>query len=349
MFWEGRGWEDREPEGGQYCRGTAVLRRPFNDVERSALEKRVWSLKCAVAPPQEEHRDSLLAAIVGMLGAFPAMQRYDELTGLALAAAYLWSARERPPWAILKACHMVRSGTAGLNRAFCPSEPEFNAVAERCASAWVDALRRAKELLRGVDRETRAKQLLAGKDLRPAHRLTSPNRQVATASTPHALSPTSKHARHGSPIRPWAEGCGAAGRRPVLRARRLWLARDRLRAPRRGRARALPSLLATRHCGATAQPYRKATRVASRFPWRLALVASMRPSMGYSQGRGFTIREGRLMVTRADRARRKLRGGSIDIEWEEKTRVTAQVGQAFFHGRPEIFLDSGISFRFKDS
>ena len=29
--------------------------------------------------------------------------------------------------------------------------------------------------------------------------------------------------------------------------------------------------------------------------------------------------------------------------------VTAQVGQAFFHGRPEIFLDSGISFRFKDS
>jgi len=31
------------------------------------------------------------------------------------------------------------------------------------------------------------------------------------------------------------------------------------------------------------------------------------------------------------------------------TIVTAQVGQAFFHGRPEIFLDSGISFRFKDS
>ena len=46
--------------------------------------------------------------------------------------------------------------------------------------------------------------------------------------------------------------------------------------------------------------------------------------MGYSQGRGFTIREGRLMVTRADRARRKLRGGSIDIEWEEKTRKKIQ-------------------------
>jgi hypothetical protein len=75
MFWEGRGWEERRPEGGQYCRGTAVLRRPFTEAERSALEERVWSLKCAIAPPQEEHRDSLLAAIVGMLGAFPAMQR----------------------------------------------------------------------------------------------------------------------------------------------------------------------------------------------------------------------------------------------------------------------------------
>jgi hypothetical protein len=29
--------------------------------------------------------------------------------------------------------------------------------------------------------------------------------------------------------------------------------------------------------------------------------------------------------------------------------VTAQVGQAFFTVEPEIFLDSGISFRFKDS
>jgi hypothetical protein len=98
-----------------------------------------------------------------MLGAFPAMQRYDDLTALAIAAAYLWSARERPHWATLKACDMVRSGSAGLNRAFCPSEPEFNAIAERCADAYVSALRRAEELLAGVDAQTRAKQLLAGK------------------------------------------------------------------------------------------------------------------------------------------------------------------------------------------
>ena len=37
--------------------------------------------------------------------------------------------------------------------------------------------------------------------------------------------------------------------------------------------------------------------------------------------------------------------------WPEKVteKVTAQVGQAFFTVEPEIFLDSGISFRFKDS
>jgi hypothetical protein len=84
-------------------RGTAVLRRPFTAAERSALDDRVWSLSCAVAPPQEAHRNALLAAITGMLGAFPMMQRHDELTALAIAASYLWSAREQPHWAILKA------------------------------------------------------------------------------------------------------------------------------------------------------------------------------------------------------------------------------------------------------
>jgi hypothetical protein len=159
MFWEG-GSASSEAYAH---RGVPVLRRPFTDAERSALEVRIWSLTCAVAPSQEAHRDALLAAIVSMLGGFPAMQRYDELTGLAIAAAYLWSARERPHWAILKACGLVRSGTAGLNRAFCPSEPEFNAIAERCADAYVSALRRTKELRAAVDAQTRSKQLLAGK------------------------------------------------------------------------------------------------------------------------------------------------------------------------------------------
>jgi hypothetical protein len=145
-FWEGGSASDDE-HGERARRGTPVLRRPFTEAERSALEERVWSLSCAVAPPQEAHRNALLASISGMLGAFPMMQRHDELTGLAMVASYLWSAREQPHWAILKACNMVRSGIGGLNRAFCPSEPEFNTIAGRCAEAYVDALRRTKRLL----------------------------------------------------------------------------------------------------------------------------------------------------------------------------------------------------------
>jgi hypothetical protein len=42
---------------------------------------------------------------------------------------------------------MVRSGTAGLNHAFCPTEPEFNAIAGRCAEFYARLLRRTKQLL----------------------------------------------------------------------------------------------------------------------------------------------------------------------------------------------------------
>jgi hypothetical protein len=195
MFWEGG-------SASGESKGMAVLRRPFTDVERTALEERVWSLTCAVAPPQEADRDTLLEAISGMLGAFPAMQRHDDLTAMAIAAGYLWTARERPPWAILKACGLVRSGAAGLNRAFCPSEPEFNAIAERCTAAWVDALRRTKELLAGIDRQTRAKQLLAGK--------------AASAPRPPTPRPNDRKLPSG-------DGKHAARALADLEARKTWL------------------------------------------------------------------------------------------------------------------------------
>jgi hypothetical protein len=75
-------------------------------------------------------------------------------------------------------------------------------------------------------------------------------------------------------------------------------------------------------------------RAVSRGPWVLAqaFVCPHRmradreaPGANTPGGRGLAgCREGRLMVTRADRPRRKLRGGSIDIEWEEKTRRKIQ-------------------------
>ena len=38
-----------------------------------------------------------------MLGAFPSMQRLDKSTALSITLGYLWTVRERPHWAIVRA------------------------------------------------------------------------------------------------------------------------------------------------------------------------------------------------------------------------------------------------------
>jgi hypothetical protein len=42
---------------------------------------------------------------------------------------------------------MVRLGTAGLNPAYCPSEPEFNILIGRLVDPYVDALPRTERLM----------------------------------------------------------------------------------------------------------------------------------------------------------------------------------------------------------
>jgi len=88
-----------------------------------------------------------LRTITGMIGAFPVMQKYDQTTALGMVGAYLSTARERPHWAIVKAAAMIRSGNAGLNPGFCPSEPEFNILVGRLVEPYLEALRRAERLL----------------------------------------------------------------------------------------------------------------------------------------------------------------------------------------------------------
>jgi hypothetical protein len=128
--------------------GQVTLARPLSDTSRLALERRAHELQCAVAPYSDEHRDEVLGAISGMLGGFPSMQRYDQVAALGMAAAYAWTVRERPPWAIQHGCNLIRSGEAGLNRAYCPTEPEFNQLAKRVAAPYVEALRRSRQLLK---------------------------------------------------------------------------------------------------------------------------------------------------------------------------------------------------------
>jgi hypothetical protein len=127
--------------------GQLTLPPPLGDETRSRLTTRAHDLERAIAPCREEHRDRLLGAIAGMLGAFPTMQRHDRVAALGMAAAYLWTVRERPPWAIVNGCNLVRVGQAGLNRSFCPSEPEFSDIVKRLVAPYVDALRRVRLLL----------------------------------------------------------------------------------------------------------------------------------------------------------------------------------------------------------
>jgi hypothetical protein len=127
--------------------GTPVLRRRLTDEEKSALEQRASHLRNALAPWPESSRDKLLEETSGMLGAFPWMQRLDEEAAMSMAAAYLWTARERPHWAIIKACEMVRAGTAGFNPSYCPSEPEFNLMIGRLIAGYVNRLAATERLL----------------------------------------------------------------------------------------------------------------------------------------------------------------------------------------------------------
>jgi hypothetical protein len=97
MFWDGR-----------VDTGVPVLRRPLTVAEKSVLEQRENELRSALAPWPESTRETLLGEINGMLGAFPSMQRLDDEAALTIAAAYLWTARDRPHWAIVKGCKLER-------------------------------------------------------------------------------------------------------------------------------------------------------------------------------------------------------------------------------------------------
>src|SRR5215471_651633 len=136
-FWFGSGEKKGKP----------LLRRELTLEERQALERRRHDLRCAVAEADPESRDDLLGAISGMLGAFPAMQRHNVATSLAIAASYLWSAREYPHWAIMRACQQVRENSAGLNPSFCPSEPEFVGICLNLVSGYARQLAATEAIL----------------------------------------------------------------------------------------------------------------------------------------------------------------------------------------------------------
>jgi hypothetical protein len=133
---------------GGVASGTPVLRRALKASEQSKLERRVIELRRTVAPFDSRNRDSLIQAISGMIGSYQMMQKFNKATALTITAGYLWTARQRPHWAIKKACAMVRDGTAGLNPMYCPSEAEFNLLIGRLIEPYTNALHNVERLIK---------------------------------------------------------------------------------------------------------------------------------------------------------------------------------------------------------
>ena len=98
-----RGIPDRVVIWWQDGAAMPELRRPWSDEEKLALNRRADDLRTALLPWPQPSRNTLLQEISGMLGAFPSMQRLDKSTALSITLGYLWTVRERPHWAIVRA------------------------------------------------------------------------------------------------------------------------------------------------------------------------------------------------------------------------------------------------------
>lgn len=139
------GWSNNRSDDNP---GEPALRRELAPDERRGLEQRRHDLLRAVAPAPAASRNTLLHEIAGMLSAYPAMQRHDDAIAATMATSYLWTVRDEPHWAIIKACALIRSHKAGLNPAFPPTEPQFTEVVRRQAEMHRRSLQGVEALLR---------------------------------------------------------------------------------------------------------------------------------------------------------------------------------------------------------
>lgn len=103
-----------------------VLRRPLADDERVALEQRAADLRASLAPCGEGARARVGGAISRMFNGYPNMQRRTDAEAVAILDGYFSTLRERPAWAIIEACQIVREGRFPEFRSFAPSEAALN-------------------------------------------------------------------------------------------------------------------------------------------------------------------------------------------------------------------------------
>jgi hypothetical protein len=127
--------------------GVAELRRPLTDAERATVERRTAELRSALAPWPKASREVLEGEVSLMLGGFAVMQRLDDLAAMGLVSQYLQLTRDKPYWAIVRACRLIREGKAGLAVGYCPNEAEFNKLIRSLVALYEERLIKAQQLL----------------------------------------------------------------------------------------------------------------------------------------------------------------------------------------------------------
>lgn len=124
-----------------------VLRRELIGDERSALERRADHLRASLAPFGPNSKKTVGRAISEMLRGFPQMQRRSPGEALDIIGGYLATLRERPAWAIVDACQMVRAGKDTSSVDFPPSEARLNQIVGEILAPYRARLLAAERLL----------------------------------------------------------------------------------------------------------------------------------------------------------------------------------------------------------
>lgn len=124
-----------------------VLRRALADDERTALEARAADLRAGLEPCGEGARARIGGAVSRMFNGYPNMQRRTDAEAVAILDGYFTTLRERPAWAVVEACQIVREGRFPEFRSFAPSEAALNRLVTELTAPYRAQLQATERLL----------------------------------------------------------------------------------------------------------------------------------------------------------------------------------------------------------
>lgn len=133
--------------------GKVEITRPLMAEERAAIDARCAAIELALEPHNENDRAGIEAALGAMFSGFRQLRQVGEDVGamVTITRAVL---HRSPAWAIKRACIMIASGEARLDRRFPPSDAQIADVVDGILRPLIKAMRDGREILKaGVRQE----------------------------------------------------------------------------------------------------------------------------------------------------------------------------------------------------